>query len=219
MRILVLSIFAIFASFGSLSAATLTGATLFTAGPQGNSTLEVWNTVGSDIPFNLYLLDGVTPLNTGNGANASINIPLSIPGSFTFIYRAQPALQSPGQFGLNLFFGGETNTPGISALVGAGSSTFAANGAPLTNRLNGLPIAPGAGTLLYTEGDFRITLTALSQERAGGNTVGGYTSTPGIFGGNDFRGNFTLQVETPEPATYLMLGMGLAGLAVLRRRF
>lgn len=219
MRTLVLAICATLASFGSVAAATITGATFFTAGPQGNSTLEVWNTVGSDIPFNLYLLDGVTPLNTGNGSNASINIPLTIPGSFTFVYRAQPAFQNPGQFGMNLFFGGETNSPGISALVTANSSTFAANGAPLTNRLDGLPIAPGAGTLVYTEGDFRITLTALSQERAVGNQVGGYSNNPGIVGGNDFRGSFTLQVETPEPATYLMLGMGLVGLAVLRRRY
>jgi hypothetical protein len=220
MRTLVLAICATFASLGTATAATLTGATLFTAGPLGNSTLEVWNTVGGDIPFNLYLLDGVGvgAVNSGNGANTSINIPLLNPGSYTFRFRAQPALQNPGQFGLNLFFGGETNTPSISALVTANSSMFVANGAPLTNRLDGLPITPGSGTLEYILGDIRVTLTALSQERAGGNTVGGYTSNPGLIGGNDFRGSFTLTVETPEPSTYLMLGMGLAGLAVLRRR-
>ena len=218
MRTLVLAICATFVSFGSVSAATLTGATLFTSNSQGLTNLETWNTLGGDLIFNLYLLNGVTPVNTGNGAGASISIPLILPGNYTFAYRAQPALQTPTHFGLNLFFGGDGNTPGISAVVGANSSNFAANSSLLTNRLNGLPIAPGAGTLVYNEGDIRVTLTALSQERAGGNTVGGYTSTPGLLGGNDFRGSFTLQVETPEPSTYLMFGMGLVGLAVLRRR-
>jgi len=218
MRTLVLAICATFASFSSVSAATLTGATLFASNSQGLTNLEVWNTVGGDLIFNLYLRDGATAINTGNGANASINIPLFVPGTYTFNYRAQPGLQTPTHFGLNLFFGGDGNNPGISAVVGSNSSNFSANSSLLTHRLDGLPIAPGSGTLLYTEGDYRIILTALSQERAGGNTVGGFTSTPGLIGGNDYRGSFTLQVETPEPSTYLMLGMGLAGLAVLRRR-
>jgi hypothetical protein len=218
MRTLVLAICAMFASFGSVSAATLTGATLFASNSQGLTNLEVWNTVGGDLIFNLYLREGATAINTGNGAGASINIPLFVPGTYTFNYRAQPALQSPSHFGLNLFFGGNGNDPGISAVVGSNSSSFAANSSLFTHRLDGLPLAPGAGTLLYAEGGHRITLTALSHERAGGNTVGGFSSTPGIVGGNDFRGSFTLQVETPEPSTYLMLGMGLAGLAALRRR-
>ena len=218
MRTIVLSLLAAFVGVGSLSATTLTGATLFASNSQGLTNLEVWNTQGGDLIFNLYLRDGTTALNTGNGANASINIPLTIPGTFTFNYRAQPGVQTPTHFGLNLFFGGDGNTPGISAVVNANGSTFAANSSILTHRLDGLPITPGAGTLQYVDGDFRVTLTALSHERAGGNTVGGYTSTPGIVGGNDYRGSFTLQVETPEPGTYLMLGMGLAGLAVLRRR-
>jgi hypothetical protein len=217
MRTLVLTLLAGLASLGSVSAATLTGATLFASNSQGLTNLEVWNTQGGDLIFNLYLRDGATALNSGNGAGASINIPL-VPGSYTFTYRAQPALQSPSHFGLNLFFGGDGNIPGISAVVNANGSTFAANSAVLTHRLDGLPIVPGAGTLQYIEGDYRVTLTALSHERAGGNTVGGYSSTPGIVSGNDYRGSFTLQVETPEPGTYLMLGMGLLGLAVLRRR-
>lgn len=218
MRTLVLTLIAGLASLGSLSAATLTGATLFASNSQGLTNLEVWNTQGGDLIFNLYLLDGATALNSGNGAGASINIPLLTPGTYTFNYRAQPGVQTPTHFGLNLFFGGDGNTPGISAVVNANGSTFAANSSILTHRLDGLPIVPGAGTLEYVEGDYRVKLTALSHERAGGNTVGSFTSTPGILGGNDYRGSFTLQVDLPEPSTYLMLGMGLVGLAALRRR-
>lgn len=201
----------------SSPAATLTGATFFTAGPQGNTTLEVWNTLGSDIIFNLYVLDGVTPLNTGNGSGTSISIPLNTAGLYSFIFRAQPALQSPNQFGLNLFFDGDGSTPLISALVAANGSTFSANGAPLTHRLDG-GLVNGANALSFDDGVYRITLTALSQARAGGNRVGGYTSTPGLIGGNDYVGGFTLTVATPEPATYAMFGSSLALLGLLRRR-
>ncbi|MCX6606453.1 MAG: PEP-CTERM sorting domain-containing protein [Acidobacteria bacterium] len=180
-------------------AASLTGATFFTAGPLGNTTLETWNTLGSDIIFNLYLLNGVTPLNSGNGSNARINVPLNLPGTYTFTYRAQPLLQNPGQFGLNLFFDGVDNTPGISGL-------------------DGLPLAAGANTLLYVNGDRRITVTALSQSRSGGNQVGPFTNTPGLIGGNDYVGSFSSFVETPEPSTYLLFGAGFAAIAAFRRR-
>jgi PEP-CTERM motif len=199
-------------------AASLTGATFFTAGPLGNTTLETWNTLGSDIIFNLYLLNGVTPLNSGNGSNARINVPLNLPGTYTFTYRAQPLLQNPGQFGLNLFFDGVDNTPGISALVTANSSTFVANGGLITPRLDGLPLAAGVNTLLYVSGDRRITVTALSQSRSGGNQVGPFANTPGLIGGNDYVGSFSLFVETPEPSTYLLFGAGLAAIAAFRRR-
>ena len=217
MKSIVLAFAATLVGCGLSAAASLTGAGFFTAGPQGNTTLEVWNTLGSDIIFNLYVLDGVTPLNSGNGAGARINLPLNTVGNYTFAFRAQPAIQNPGQFGLNLFFGGIDNTPGISALVTANSGTFAANGAPLTHRLDGL-LVNGANTLLYVNGDYRITLTALSQARSGGNLVGPYTNSPGFFGGNDYGGSFTLNVQTPEPSTFLLLGAGLGTLAYLRRR-
>ena len=200
------------------SAASLTGTTFFSAGPVGNTTLETWNTLGSDIIFNLYLLDGVIPLNSGNGSNARINVSLNLPGTYTFAYRAPPLLQNPGQFGLNLFFGGVDNTPGISALVTANSSSFAASGALITPRLDGLPLVAGANTLLYVNGDHRITLTALSQARSGGNQVGPFTNSPGLFGGNDYVGSFSLLVATPEPSTYLLLSAGFFVVAAFRRR-
>lgn len=141
---------------------------------------------------------------------------MNLPGTYTFGFRAQPLLQNPGQFGFNLFFDGVDNTPRISALVTANSGTFAANGAPLTHRLDGIPVA-GSNSLLYVNGNHRISLTALSQARSGGNQVGPFSNSPGFIGGNDYVGSFTLLVETPEPSTCLLFGAGLATLAALRR--
>jgi hypothetical protein len=219
MRSTTLALFfiATFANVRSSSASVITGATLFSATSQGNYLGEVWNTVGNDLVFNLYLWDGVTPLNSGNGAGTQINIPLNTAGMYTFIFRAQPGLLTPGQFGLNLFFNGNTSTPGISALVTAESSSFAANGAPLTPRLDGLPIVAGANSLVFVDGDFRISLTALSESRTGGNQVAAYSNAPGLVGGNDYVGGFTLTVATPEPSSLVLFGSAV-GLALFRRR-
>jgi hypothetical protein len=201
-----------------LPAATITGATLFSATSGGNTLLlpEIWNTQGGDLIFNLYLRQGGTAINTGNGANASVNISLATPGTYVFGFRAQPGLLDPNQFGLNLFFNGNSSTPGISALVTAGGSTFGPNGATFTHQLDG-SLVSGANSLVFVDGPMSITMTALSQARAGGNTVGAYTSTPGLIGGNDYTGSFTL-VVTPEPSSYLLFGAGMAGLAMWRRR-
>ncbi|MCA2966303.1 MAG: PEP-CTERM sorting domain-containing protein [Acidobacteriota bacterium] len=218
MKTLVLILFVGFASSGVLAAATLTGATLFASNSEGLTNLEVWNTLGGDLIFNLYLREGTTALNSGNGAATRISLPLLTAGTYTINYRAQPGLQSPTHFGLNLFFGGDDQTPGISAVVKANGSTFAASSSFLTHRLDGLPVLSSGGTLQYIDGDYRVTLSALSHERAGGNTVGAFASTPGLLGGNDYRGSFTLQVAVPDPGTYLLFGTGLVGLAYRRRR-
>ena len=217
MRSTVLTVLLALASGPFLSASSLTGISFFTASAQGNSTLEAWNTVGGDVFYNLYLYNGVTPLNSGNGSGTAINLPLTA-GTYSFIFRAQPGFQNPGQFGMNLFFDGATNTPGISALVGAGTSTFAANGAPFTPRMDGLPIVAGANSLLYVNGNSRVTLTALSEQREGGNRVSAYSNSPSATRGDDYVGGFTLSVATPEPTTFALLGSALVFAGLLRRR-
>lgn len=219
MRSSVLSlILALTASCQFSSAATLTGATFFGAEASGITTIEVWNTLGNDLLFNLYVLEGSTAINTGNGSNAGINIPLNTAGVFTFIFRAQPGLLSHGQFGLNLFFNGNGATPGISALVSGNSSTFVVNNGVLTPSLTGLPLVAAANSLVFADSVSRVTLTGLSQARSGGNQVSAYANTPGLAGGNDYVGSFTLSVATPEPSTYLMLGSALACIGLLRRK-
>jgi len=66
---------------------------------------------------------------------------LNLPGTYTFGFRAQPLMQNPSRCWFNLFFDDVDNTPGISALVTANSGTSAANGAPLTHRLDRVPVA------------------------------------------------------------------------------
>ncbi len=199
------------------SAATLTGATLFSANSQGTATGEIWNTLGNDVLFNLYLLNGSTPLNSGSGSGASINIPLNTAGTYSYIFRAQPGLLTPTYFGLNLFFNGNQNTPAISALVGANGNTFTVNTSSSTPSLTGLPVVAAANSLIFLDG-VRITLTALSESRSGGNSVSAYSNTPGIVPGNDYTGGFTLSVATPEPSTYLMLGSALTLVGLVRRK-
>lgn len=200
------------------SAATLTGATLFSADSQGATQGEVWNTLGGDIVFNLYLLNGSTPLNTGNNGSTGVNIPLNTAGIYNFIFRAQPGLLNPSHFGLNLFFNGDNGTPGISALVTANGSVFAANSSALTHPLAGLPLVAGSNSLLFQDATTRVTLTALSESRSGGNQVSAFGNTPGMLGGNDYTGGFTLTVATPEPSTYALFGSALTLLGLRRRR-
>jgi len=75
--------------FGApVNAQTLTNITLFRTDGNGNTIGEGYNTRGNETSIsNVYLLSGVTPVNSGNGAAASIAINLSAPGVDTVIVR------------------------------------------------------------------------------------------------------------------------------------
>jgi len=202
-------------------ATTLTGLVNFSADAAGNfSGGQVWNTLGGDAPFNLYVDNGGGFINHGNAALASINLAL-VPGVQTFAIWGQPG--APNLFeGLNLFFNGANGTPGISAKNNTNSSGAGVtpnSGSTLT--LAAAAVA-GANTLVFVDGTTTVTLTAYSWNTPGQNTVDrvqGYDDTPG--GGADFVGSFTLNVvnaAVPEPATALLLIPALGALALLKKR-
>jgi hypothetical protein len=213
------------------STLTLSGISEFSSNSSGNaSSVGRWNTVGGDVPYNLYVVEGNDPtgsfLNKGNNAQlTTISINLS-PGIYTFFLWADPgalAFVTPAQnLGMNLFFGGSTTTPGIS-VFGNTIGNFAADSGS-TVRLNALTAQPGAGTLQYTSGNLLVTLSNFSfsdPNSTNGNRVAGYKDTKnGAFDqGNDYVSSFTLDVTgIPEPNSLPVVVMGLAAVLFFTRR-
>jgi len=215
----------------SASAQTLTGSELFGADAGGNfNGVEAWTTA---------LGNGITKLWTYQGTtlrNASVTDPTLTfaltPGIYTFgIYGSNS--QNYDFRGMNLFFDGQTTTPGISVkantLVSASdTSVFTANGGN-TLALSGTSFigTPGANSLTFLDGAFTIQLTAFSWTKPSVNNidrVSTYAATPD--GTPDFVGSYTLKVTNaspiPEASSFISLGLllvlGMGALTVSRRR-
>lgn len=81
----------------------VTGAVSGTNGGGPNNS-QVWNTLGGDSPFNLYVAPGAFPggafVNSGNGPTTSIGIAL-VPGANVFTLWGTTL---PGGFGEEAFF-------------------------------------------------------------------------------------------------------------------
>lgn len=219
-------LFALFVGCFALSmssqATTLFGVVNLSTDFSGNAVGDqVWNTVGGDGLYNLYLDEGSGFVNTGDGAGASVNILLT-PGVHTFSIYGEPGLSSTN-WGLNLFFNGNASTPGISArnLQGAAAALAVANGGS-TFALDGTTSVAGANTLTFIDGGTIVTLTGYSWNLpASADLVSGFDTTPS--GNADFFGSFTLEVtsDIPEPAAWQAGLLGLAMLAAhasLRRK-
>ncbi len=209
---------------GSAAASTLSGLTEFSTDANGNSFGgQVWNTLGGDFIFNLYVAPGPIATNNafvnhGNGALASINIPLAA-GANTFSIFGQPGGDT-GHAALNLFFNGNNSMPGVSVFAatrtGALEPSFAANGGTTLTLAGGS--VPGANTLSFVDGSNTITLTDY------------FWATPSVFnlsrvsafddspsGTSNFVGQFTLTSSgptqrVPEASTLALFGVGLVGL-------
>ena len=193
---------------------TLTGAALFDVNAAGNAGTQFWNTLGGDAFRNLYLVE--PPLNifvnSGNGPGASLNVPLTAGVNYVFIYWAQPGTGT--NFGLNLFFNGDSSSPRISGLVPGNSTSFTVNSSASTKRLDGTNVA-AAGTAMFVDGGTSITLAAFTNFASLTDRVQDLDNSPG--GGPDFTGFITLSVtEVPEPGTAALsaTALTLAMLAV-----
>lgn len=195
-------------AFGTVSAKTitLTGATVYAVDQKGEYTGNGWDTVGPNWVHNLYLLtESYMFLNAGNGAATSPNINLCVPGTHTFLLRADGSgFNWPTSFaGLNLYFNNSTS-PGISASAAFNVSIPALT--PLSNYGLGIPhgqVSLGANSLSFMVDNSKVTLTAFNWidfrnpvvaplnpdlTRAVDNTADGL---------NDYTGMITLQVA-PE---------------------
>ncbi len=211
---------------GSAAATTLSGLTEFSTDASGNAAGgQLWNTLGGDFIFNLYVAPGPIAANNafvnhGDGALTSIDIPLTM-GANTFSIFGQPGADT-GHAALNLFFNGNGSIPGISVFAatqtGALEPSFAANGGTtLALALGAFVSVPGANTLSFVDGSNTITLTddfwaipsVFNLDR-----VSAFNDSPS--GTSNFVGQFTLTVSgptpVPEPSTLVLFGVGLVGL-------
>ncbi len=200
----------------------LTGAIEFSTDASGNAAgAEFWNTLGGDFSYNLYVSMNGTPINSGNGASASINVALA-PGTYNFQIFGNPGTNQP-RHGLNLFFNGNNTNPGISVFAptatDTGSPAFSANSAPNTLALN-VTSTPGSGSTSFTTNGMTATISNYRWEASTVRNQDVVTAFDRISGGGvDNQGSFTLTV-VPEPGTVALLGTGLLplGSALLKRR-
>jgi hypothetical protein len=213
----------VFASFQSaFGAATLTGLIQFSANGSGLPSGEVWNTLGGDSNYNLYVNYNATYLNSGDGAGASVSLVLT-PGIYTFVILGEPG-NIDTYSALNLFFDGNNTNPGISVIQAAGGPGFSANGNS-TLALNGAAVA-GANSLVYNGSGSTVTLLDYGWFPAipVGNfdSVSSFDNVPS--GLNDMTGYIVLDVaastQVPEPGTLSVAALGVVALVAgrLRRR-
>lgn len=193
------------ASAGTLN---LTGATVYAVGQGGLYTGNGWDTVGQNDVYNLYFLtESYIFLNSGDNAATSPNIDLSVPGTYTFLLRADAnGFNWPGpSAGLNLFFN-NSNTPGISVSVPFNVALPALN--PVDNPGlgldNGQPV-PGANSVTFTVNNSKVTLTAFNWIDYRNPIVPPTnpdlaSPTNNIGNGiNDYSGTLVLQVAAMHP--------------------
>jgi hypothetical protein len=132
---------------------TLTGAIQFSTNSSGASGVDVWNTLGGDNWFDLWLAlnsDASSPVNGPSDDQAGIAIPLEAGNSYKYYIFGAPGSFSSFN-GVNLFFDGNNSTPGISAFGAVNTTGFRPNSSSSTFTLQATFVA-GSGTTSYSSG-------------------------------------------------------------------
>lgn len=196
-RSVVVSAF-LLAPLSAYSQTALTGAIQFSTNSSGGAFGGLlWNTFGGDSYYDLWLAqnpDATLPVNGPSDNLASINIPLEVGNSYRFHIFGQPG---PGIItgfnGLNLFFDGNSSTPGISAVGATNHLGFLSNGNS-TLTLQGTSVA-GSGRTFYSSGGIVVVLSGYGWNTPAippGDVCQAFVFSPG--GGPDYFGSFALQV-------------------------
>lgn len=212
---------------GSASAVTLTGICGFPTDDAGNWKIGWYNTHGPDPGKNAYITVGDVDggfVNSGNSASTGIILDLSAPGTYRVYAFFDGDEMTAGRetWGINLFFDGQNSNPGISVFGRArwatdnGPATFAANGGT-TLDLTGLNNVAGANQLSYSAGGTTIELTSFATTADVYSLDRVDNFALGASGRNDHIAVVELTV-VPEPASFAILGLGVAGLVRRRRR-
>jgi len=217
-RIAIAATLVIAAALPAAHAQSLTDITVFRLDSSGNAQPEGSNTRGGDGASNLYLTQGVTAINSGDGANTAINLNLSVPGTYTYNFAFENVNSNTGtQLGINFFFGGAI-TPSLSARGVDGVGNFVANG-NTTNRPDFFSQVAGANTLSASISGRTITVTNFTYNTtSGADLVQSNNNVPG--GTTDTTGSITLRVSVPEAGSLALIlpVFALVGAVVVRRR-
>jgi hypothetical protein len=193
---------------------TLTGAIQFSTNSSGASGVDVWNTLGGDNWFDLWLAlnsDASSPVNGPSDDQAGIAIPLEAGNSYKYYIFGAPGSFSSFN-GVNLFFDGNNSTPGISAFGAVNTTGFRPNSSSSTFTLQATFVA-GSGTTSYSSGGVIVVLTAYDWNTPAtppGDVCQGFAFTPLAEDVPDFFGSFTLQVF-PAAALSLSQASGSPG--------
>ena len=201
-------------------AQSLTDITVFRLDASNNTQSQGANTRGGDGASNVYLTQGATAINSGDGAGTAIALNLSAPGTYTYNFAFENVNTNTGtQLGINFFFGGAV-TPSISVRGVNGVGNFVANGGT-TNRPDFFSTVAGANTLTSNISGQDITVTNFTYNAtSSADLVTSFNNTPG--GTTDTVGSITLRVgavAVPEAnAGLLALLAGVSTLGIVLRK-